>query len=326
MLGDESLVIREYDARKDQEKVLELWQSAFDNPMASSLWQWKYIDNPYETTILICENSNGLPVVFYGGIPFSANDRGKKVLMIHLSDIMSHPDYRGSGIFIHTANAYFDIFGARDDLPIMYGFPGKYHFDIGVKYLCYSHLGKGAAFLTGKVTSIHRQSSPSHGSVMHMDKPDSCFDTLWDQLARFYPLCVVRNRAFLEWRYFHHPQKNYEVWCHKDSSTDGYSGYMVLQLDGKKAVIVDMLLPDNKDLVTAFLVGIAGMLGKRGVKTMETWLPADHFLVPFFKIGGLQQKKEPIGIIPTIRLFDPAMEMASACASFYFTMGDGDLF
>jgi len=337
--NNETLLIRRYDPIKDEEKVLELWQAAFNASVSADIWRWKYIDNPYETAILICENSKGVPVVFYGGIPYTSTCDNKKCQIIHLSDIMSHPDYRGSGLFIHTANAYFDTFGNLDDILIMYGFPGKFHFDIGAKYLDYSPLGKGAAFLTAQVRKISTPQRPSSQGVgvemLQLKKSESCFDAIWQQLASVYPQSVIRDRAYMTWRFFNHPQKQYEVWVlnggqHLNHATHGHEGmgYVVLQHqpDGKRTVIVDMLLPSAEEIVRDGLGQLAEHLGKRGVQTLETWLPSSHFLVQIFENCCFNQKKEPTGIIPTVRLFDPALDLDQVCQSFYFTMGDGDLF
>ncbi|MBF0202849.1 MAG: GNAT family N-acetyltransferase [Desulfamplus sp.] len=364
---DETLVIRKYDVKRDQEKVLELWQAAFGNQISSSLWQWKYIENPYSTTILICENAKGMPVVLYGGIPFTSICFGRTIRMIHLSDIMSHPDYRGSGLFIQTANAYFETFGNIDDICIMYGFPGKYHFDIGAKYLNYSQLGDGAAFFRGDCKnikslkhiisgSIHLAHAPSHSSdqtnyssdkVIHhsehtnysSDKAAHCcdktshnydqtshdFDQIWRNASTDYPLSVIRNSAYVEWRYFNHPEKTYEVWCYKTRFNKDSKAFIVIQIKGRKAVIVDILVQNSEKIFRDFLGNIASMLLKRGIETVEVWVPHDHFLAVFFQGCGVKRTKEPIGIIPTVRLFDDMLDIKQVCQNFYYSMGDGDL-
>ena len=327
--GDETVTIRPYDPEQDEAQVIALWQTVFGSEIGPALWRWKYIDNPYETAILICENGEGRPVVFYGGIPYAATFQGKRVVMIHLSDIMSHPDYRGSGLFIHTANAFFEAFGTQSATYVMYGFPGKQHFDIGCKYLHYQAIQGGAAYFMGRIDEMARLQGRFSGSFFKVEAVDPRFDLLWQRHERLYPLAVIRDAAFMQWRFFAHPLNEYEVW-----GMDGgwlkkqWQGVMVLRIlaEEKKAVIVDMLLPGAGKTVTAFMGQLAKMLVKRGVETVETWLPASHFLVPLLEDAGLKQKKEPTGIIPTIRLFDESMTYDWASENGYYTMADGDLF
>lgn len=363
--GNERLTIRPYDAGQDEARVIALWEKVFGKKIGLALWRWKYIDNPYETAILLSVNETGEPVVFYGGIPYAANFKGRRIVMIHLSDIMSHPDYRGSGLFIHTANAYFDRFGSRPDTHVMYGFPGKYHFDIGCKYLQYRAMGE-VVYLKGKLeqmTSFEGRRSEDDGvlpwkwirffrdlgrdacharlfkrarsivkftdSVFRIKGPDARFDDLWNRHASLYPFAVMRDGAFMRWRFFDHPLHRYEVWGIRDGwLRRSWQGAVVLRFleDEKKAVIVDMVLPDSQRDVSRFMGGLAAMLLERCIETVETWLPATHFLVAHLEYAGLERKEEPTGIIPTIRIFDESMAYDWACENGYYTMADGDLF
>ncbi|KPA11497.1 hypothetical protein MHK_008290 [Candidatus Magnetomorum sp. HK-1] len=219
--------------------------------MPEALWRWKYIDNPYEVKILLCVTQYGKPVVLYGGIPFKANICGREMIMIHLSDIMSHPEYRKTGLFIHTVNAYFEFFGGEEEVGLMYGFPGKYHFD---------------------------------------------------------------------------PEKQYELWRYRSRFHKDWQAFMVLLIQDNKAVIIDMLVADSEKLFYDFLGNIASMLIEKNIEIIETWIPGNHFLVDFFFKCGFIKLKEPIGIIPTIRLFDNTIDLKWTYTHFYYTMGDGDLF
>ncbi len=333
----QKFLIREYNSAKDEQKVIELWETVFSNEMPFSLWHWKYIDNPYETAIIICENEKGMPAVLYGGIPFKSNYCGRKIRMIHLSDIMSHPDYRGSGLFIHTANSYFDVFGSMDDIFVMYGFPGKYHFDIGKKYLQYSHIGKGAYYFSGSTSKIADKNVVKRGQIEQIKNPDACFDSIWQNLSIEYPFSVIRDSAYMKWRFFNHPKNSYEVWCFKpDKKTTykgntvnteytEYKGYAVIQIKDEKAAIVDILFSKTVADFQNFMGKTAEMLVQRGVKNIETWVPGDHFLVDLLTQSGFKHKQEPVGIIPTIRIFDNSLEKNWACENMFYTMGDGDL-
>lgn len=324
--GEENLIIRKYEPLRDEEKVLELWKSAFNNEMPFGLWRWKYIENPYETAILICENEQHMPVVLYGGIPFKSNFSGRTVSMIHLSDIMSHPDYRGSGLFIHTANAYFEFFGNRSDTALMYGFPGKYHFDIGAKYLEYVSIGAGGAYFTGLTENLKKQKRFFSGRIFKITAPAPCMDSLWKKHEKHYPLSIVRDSAFMKWRFFDHPFNDYEVWGISYPPLKRCQGLMVLRVMGKKAVIVDVVVSKSGKQFNNFMGNISEMLFERGIEEIETWVPQGHFLGEIMNNSFLESKKEPTGIIPTIRIFDDSLKYEWACEHLFYTMGDGDLF
>ncbi|MFP4087436.1 MAG: GNAT family N-acetyltransferase, partial [Desulfobacteraceae bacterium] len=115
----------------DEAGVLSLWEAAFGKELSPSLWRWKYLKNPYPVQIGVAVDDDERVLVLYGGIPYRANWNGNQVSMTHLMDIMSHPDCRGSGLFVKTGAAFFDLFAGPERTLFYYGFPGKYHFDIG---------------------------------------------------------------------------------------------------------------------------------------------------------------------------------------------------
>ncbi len=332
-LNGENFLIRTYNSERDEQKVLDLWKTVFLKDMPFNLWHWKYIDNPYETAIIICENEKGMPVVLYGGIPFKSNYCGREIKMIHLSDIMSHPNYRGSGLFIHTANYYFEVFGNMDDTFVMYGFPGKYHFDIGEKYLKYSRIGKGAYFFEESTAKIAGKKKYADGEIVRIQSYDACFDSIWRNCSQDYPLAIIRDSSYVKWRFFDHPKNHYEIWCFKDGhenigngyANDGYKGYAAIQIKDEKAIIVDIMVPKSKIGLHNFMIKMAGMLLERGINGLATWAPGDHFFVDLLIGIGFKRKQEPIGIIPTIRFFDTSLKNNWVFENIFYTMGDGDL-
>ncbi|MBF0200931.1 MAG: hypothetical protein HQK66_06400 [Desulfamplus sp.] len=203
-------------------------------------------------------------------------------------------------------------------------------------------------------------SSDTSLDIARVDSPDPCFDDIWEKLSIYYPLAVVRNSPYMAWRFFDHPMKRYQIWVlgevgkeGKDSASalgspenpsvapmenqatgsplgclNNPMGYAVIQEreHGRGAVMVDMLMPPSHAKVGAFMEKLCQKLGQRGIHTLETWLPRDHFLTDIFAECGFQRGDEPIGIIPTVRLFDSGLDMDAVCRDFYYTMGDGDLF
>ena len=331
MVDNKPFCIRKYDTETDGPLVRELWRIAFGKEIPESLWRWKYIDMPYDLKLLICTTQGGTPVVFYGGRPATSTIYGRETIMIHLTDIMSHPDYRKTGLFIHTANAYYDIFGdAEPAVGVMYGFPGEYHFDIGAKYLKYSKLGAGAAYFEAAPAAMAARriviaDVQFEGTIEPINAPDSCFDRIWKSVMADYPVSVARDTAYMKWRFYDSPIHTYDVFAWRTTSTRNYDAFAVLRIDGEEAVMVDFLIPNAEVLFHTFVVRIAGVLEKKGVTLLKTWVPQAHFSAQHFISVGFDLKQEPLGIIPTIRLFDGGLDIGQVCADFFYTMGDCDL-
>ncbi|MDZ7698205.1 MAG: GNAT family N-acetyltransferase [Deltaproteobacteria bacterium] len=316
--------VRPYQSH-DEAGVLSLWRAAFGKDISSPLWRWKYLENPYPIQIGVTVADNGRIMVMYGGIPYRVNWMGTEVSMTHLMDIMSHPDCRGSGLFVNSGLAFFDLFAGPERTLFYYGFPGKYHFDIGKKYLDYQPLNGGVCFLVAKAGEMTPKIGRLSNRIERIKHVDGAFDALWNECRRYYPFSVIRDSAFIHWRFFEHPLKSYELWGYGSRFRKGVSAYAVFSLDEGKARMVDICAPSSEGLVTDFLGRLGKHFHERGIDEIEAWLPQRHFLARFSVSAGFNRVKEPLGFVPTGRSFHPDLSVAWASKNLFYTMADGDL-
>lgn len=318
-------VVRPY-MPEDEAGVLSLWEAAFDKEMPSILWRWKYLENPYKVQVGVCVNEDGDILVVYGGIPHRANWGGKTVCMTHLSDIMSHPDCRGTGLFVRTGEAFFDLFAGEKGTIFFYGFPGKYHFGIGEKYLKYKPLRGGVSFLTAGTGDLAGKRRRAIGRIERVTDIDDAFDGLWKRYCRDYPLALIRDSTFLRWRFSEHPLNKYEIWGYRSYLQKGWKAYAVFALAGEKARMIDIFGPPSEKTMKDFLARLGAQFVERGIKEIETWLPGNHFLASTATSAGFSPSQEPLGFIPTGRSFHPSLSLDWASENIYYSMADGDLF
>jgi len=309
----------------DEKKVLELWKLTFDQEMNQALWRWKYFDNPYPQALLLCESENEEILALYGGIPFKGSRNGKAVVIVQLMDIMSHPDFRGKGLFARTGKAFFEIFCNKNSAEILYGFPGKFHFELGKRILGYAPLENRVTYLKGDTSVLASKKPPSLLSIKQIENPGEQFDRLWEKCSIDYPYAVVRRSEFLRWRFCRHPEKKYEIFCLKGMFSKQIQGYAVLYLKDRAAIFADMLFPKSEKKTAVFFSKIAHMLRSRGVLRVETWLPGSHFLKTAAMAAGFEEHDEPLGIIATIKSFDHSPDTDWINNNLFYTMADSDL-
>jgi len=310
---------------EDEAGVLALWRAAFEKEMDPQLWRWKYLQGPFKNQIAVCTDAPGNILVLYGGIPFRAAWGDQTVRMTQLMDIMSHPSCRGSGLFIRTAEAFFDFFAGAGKTVFYYGFPGAYHYTIGEKYLDYRMLNQGMGFMTAKTADLKATVKPFQGVAEPIQRIDASLDDMWRRERGSYPLSVIRDGRFLHWRFFQHPFNRYELWGFRPFLRRQLKAYAVLSIKGPKARLVDVFAPNSEPIVTGFLSRMAAHYISRDIEEMEVWLPKAHFLEPACIAAGFLPAKEPLGIIPTGRSFDPRLDYDWASENMYYTMADGDL-
>ncbi|MBF0111345.1 MAG: GNAT family N-acetyltransferase [Desulfamplus sp.] len=323
----------------DENGVLELWKIAFKSTMAKELFRWKYLENPYTQTMMLCVTDKDEVVTFYGGIPYLFQYEKKVVPVVNLMDIMSHPNHRENRIFEKTAKQFMSHFCLPSNLLLMYGFPGAFHYSIGERILNYRkvnqplylnlHLGysNDKSIALSKIeTSVEVLSSKEYkNSDKLFEQHSRWFDSLWEKCKRDYPFSIVRDSKFVNWRFISHPEKDYFIL--KIGATD--EAFAVLQINGSKATIIDILMPNNFELfkgVISSIVEYLTAIDSHGeIKSIETWLPDNHFLATYAIDCGFQSQDEPVGIIPTVALFDHSPSIEWITSNLYYNMGDADL-
>ena len=166
----------------DEACVLELWRTAFGRELEPAAARWKYADNPFGQRILLCCDASGAAVVMYSGAPYRAVWKGRRVEIVQLMDIMSHPEVRKTGLFIKAAEVFFELFAGGDSV-LYYGIPGRYHFDIGAKYLAYSGLASGVACLEAATAGLAATRARAHGAAAELTQPGRELDRAWARLT-----------------------------------------------------------------------------------------------------------------------------------------------
>ena len=311
--------------RDDEARVLALWKIAFGKELALDIWRWKYADNPFGNRILLTlDPDNEIAVVMYSGVPYRTNWNGRTVEMVQLMDIMSHPDYRKTGLFVKSAESYFDLFAGGDSV-LYYGIPGQYHYDIGAKYLAYSGLESGVAYFEGEPRALARPAGMFSGRLEASDEVDSGLDQLWSDLEGHYPLSVIRDAAFLRWRFGSHPTRRYTIYTFRSSLARKLRACAVVAFDNETATIVDLVLPPEQKTGVDFLAQVAAACAARGAEKVAVWVPGSHFSAVVLGAAGFVSKPEPLGIVPTARSFDPDLEIPWVSDNLYYTMADSDL-
>ncbi|MEA2061127.1 MAG: GNAT family N-acetyltransferase [Thermodesulfobacteriota bacterium] len=102
--------------------------------------------------------------------------------------------------------------------------------------------------------------------------------------------------------------------------------YLVFCVNNDKLVLVDILMPDSLTLFKEIMGCAARYMINEKFQEIETWLPENHFIARHAEKAGFKESQEPLGIIPTVSLFDHSPSLAWVTENFYYNMGDGDLF
>ncbi len=337
----------------DEENILDLWKAAFHSTMSFSLFKWKYLDNPYSQaenssnqtknfssqTMMLCISDTDNIVAFYGGVPYMFQWGDKNARVVQLMDIMTHPDHRQNKVFASTALEFTSAYCSSGNLLLMYGFPGEFHYAVGEKKLNYQKMGK-VLYLKASVQKLLDSAEETDieqvqteqlyteqvqtGHIKNMKNEHSFFNDAWNQNKQYYQFSIVRDAAFVKWRFFNHPEKEYIVLKFMDR--DQTLSWAVIKIEGKKAVLVDLLVSDTLLNFKGVINAVGKYLADINVDDILTWLPENHFSAQHALLSGFADEQEPIGIISTVALFDHSPSIDWLKSNFYYSMGDSDLY
>ncbi len=171
-----------------------------------------------------------------------------------------------------------------------------------------------------------------HTQVREVRDIDERFDVLWQQASSHHKIMMVRDRAYLDWRYIKKPNADYTIYVSENRGQ--LLGYIVLRVIQNNGLTVGWIV----DILTNSKDSPAGMdlIGKaiqyfRMVDTDIIWcaMPPKAYLAPvlrkfgFLMISKLRRGKERINCRTfTTKYPDSFLHNPN---NWYLTRGDSDL-
>ncbi|MFZ1642944.1 MAG: GNAT family N-acetyltransferase [Candidatus Contendobacter sp.] len=299
----------------DETAITELFGQAFGAPLTVAQWRWKYIDAGLETPLAtLAFDPAGRLVGHAGAIPLRGWRQNRPLPCFQVCDVMVHPAARGQlggrNLFTRLARELLGNLAERWPDAFAYGFPGQRPFRLGEYARVYGRIERAPAV---------RRLAQRGGFPLLYTRPlawdDSRLDALWARLAPNFALALIRDRAYLVWRYATHPLHTYElIGLHLAGRLLGWA---VTRRDDDRLRVIDLLLP-RRWLKPALAALDRAALAVDATE-IEIWLPRG-----WREAGGGQQELTEIVVANMVwRLPIPTHEVSG---SLYYTMGDLDIF
>lgn len=258
----------------DEQAIIALYETTFQQPMSLARWQWQYLQSPTaKTAIMLAFSESGQLAGHYAvnPLPMQVNHQAEEGSLS--LDTMVHPDFQGRRLFTSLAQALYEHLESAGNA-LTYGFPnGNSHHGF-VKYLNWQDLAQSiplylyplrfSALLQKAIPipaltrlaaplaqlgykAVRRTHAPSTYHITTTSRFDERVDSLWEKARTLAPTLIRRDRAYLDWRFFQHPDYRYTLFTASlPSQNDQLTGYMVLTeqpLAGLNAgFIVDVLV------------------------------------------------------------------------------------
>jgi ribosomal protein S18 acetylase RimI-like enzyme len=236
----------------DERGIVDLFERGYSLHLEERDWQWKFNQRaPAEDNVWVAVDVENRPVFHYGGCPRRLALPGRTLDSMVTFDGVTDPDFRRRGIFTaamteaheHWANAGIacvlglpnEEWGSRvqalDWRPL---FPLRWQ----VRLLRPEHALAKRLHLPaiGKLTSLGRLSTwfwdprpdPTI-EVREARRAEGNIESLWEDCRQDGRIGFVRDRDWLDWRYFSHPRHRYRMLiAHRG---DGVAGYLIYRFD-----------------------------------------------------------------------------------------------
>jgi GNAT superfamily N-acetyltransferase len=201
----------------DMPQLRELFSASFGMNRSQEYDRWRFIETPYGLAPTIVADDGERLAGSYTVWPTMLNIGGEIVRGGQSMDTMTHPDYRGKGLFTKLAVACFDQL-RNDGYEALYGFPNANSYPGFIKRLNWDHVGD-VPHWSRLITPLEQKPDPlpvlsrlgtrvvfrtkASGLRINEEKPDdTVIDTVIARYTDSKDLCrIERNASWYAWRY-----------------------------------------------------------------------------------------------------------------------------
>ena len=257
----------------DEHGLVEGYNKMFPQPRDLQHWYWKFRDAPIgdnpvgRTQIAVADAGDAGIVGTYTSMMVRVRMEGEDLVAAQGLDMWVFPEFRRKaarpGLFVQVGLKHYEMFGgtAPGQARFHYGWPIP-NWRIGQRYLRYENV-RDWDFLFRQTPPDGFPERPTSDAleVVHVARFREDVDLLWDHLKDAAGLAIVRDSAYLNWRYADAHDRDYELYECRERGSGKLRGVFVFArsdfLFPGSAFIVDWLCPADDDDATTAMVAMA---------------------------------------------------------------------
>lgn len=312
------LVLQSYRTG-DEQAILELYERAFHQTLSIESWRWRFQDNPAGPGIIELAWDGNCLAGHYAVSPVVMRFNDVQVSTGLSGTTMTHPDYRGQGLFTLLAERTYDRM-TQFDMAMVWGFPNILSHRGFIRDLNWTDIYEIPTF---RISNSSFSRLPASKKVTEITRFDDSATLLWSNLQNSWILTNQRDKAYLNWRYFQNPSQSYRVFSYEEEGTN--LGYAVFKQFREELQIVDLLFT-NEEIAVNLVSRVIELAAQKQLKSASLWLnvfhPLHRLLEKFGFVNG-----EPVTYLGA-RMLNPHQITSEVFdfRSWYLMMGDSDVF
>ncbi len=289
-------------------------------------WFWRYKgNNPAGDSIIYLMEHEGKIISHFAIIPYRIRVFGEDMLASHSIGAMVAPEYQGKGLIKFVADKLFAEV-EKKKIMFSYGFPNNLAYELHKKIMAYGDIAQ--IYTMEKQVAANRgikDSQPSKDIIFRpIIKFDHAADELWAAGQDIYKISVIRNAAYLNWRFLERPDQRYFAFGSYEG--DKLVGYVILKLyrDEKlfKGHIVDMFSwPGREDVARVLIEESQDFFAQHRTDVESTWVTGSELYTDILLKKGYKPVN-PRPLICRLNLDKDKLKPVLDQRNWYFTMGD----
>lgn len=307
----------------DETRIAQLYRTVFDRALPLDQYRWKLVNVPWQTGapgIWLADAGDRL-AGHYGGTPIRFKLGRQQLLTVHTCNAMTDATFRRQGVFSALGTTAHRAW-TEAGVPFLIGLPND-QWGTRRKFLGYQEQFKATWYwrplrperlladryrlppaawrpvaALGRLWNAvwDRPLARAAGGIQveAVDRPGPEFDRLWAALADAYEALVVRDRAWVTYRYADAPRYGYRLLLAKrDGDPAGYLAYRLGQAGAQPmGWIVDIFTgPDDWPARAALLQATLRAMLAAGATSIRTMLPEGTSLVDVFRRAGFRRSR-----------------------------------
>ncbi|MGE5235285.1 MAG: GNAT family N-acetyltransferase [Acidobacteriota bacterium] len=303
----------------DEAAINEGFNRVFGTDRPLEEWYWKFPPQAGGRWVFLACAEDGRVLAHYGAQMVRLCVDGLAVRAGHVVDVYSVPEVRGTHVFTLCYEKFITAFGSPTNLQMIIGFPGRRHYEMGLKALNYIRLGEATYWRRSRRPSLPRLGFRAREGFDPVTAED-----LWLRAQVRYPVALVRDAERLRQRYTNRPGVKYvhlTVWRRGEPHAWG----VAREVEGTLR-IADLVWDGREPAALAAVDYAFGRVaGRFGCTKCEMWLRGDPEAEAALARVGWRQERNPLDLLLLAREIDPRVDFDALARRGYFTMGDSDL-
>lgn len=305
----------------DEQKILDLFRLSYGGrELPLRFWEWRFRDNPAGAGVIELSWADRVLAAHYAVTSVGLRIEGQDWQTGLSGTTMTHPEYRGRGLFPVLARSTYTRMTAAN-MAMVWGFPNTLSHRGFIRDLNWVDIYEIPMF---RLPILPHQAGKISPHVRELIAVDERFDRLWQRVRDDYAVIGRRDRAHLQWRYLANPTEAYRLLAYTDG--EEVQGYAVVKRYQNELQVVDLLAGrEATEVGMALMMYVLQLALQEAATSISLWLnvtlPLHHALEKIgFRPEGMVTYLGGLSLQPGLdaTLYD--------FRHWYFTMGDSDVF